>query len=157
MGKTYSNRQNLWHLLAGKPTLPVPREVTMMYCCTPKSLATFTSLIAASPSILLGAPKSNSLVSAAPIAWTTYTDKTDSGLLTVTILLCPCLLLLGVRKQLTFCRTDCLDYLQRQHGLRPPDSNSPALLLICKEAELTHKQWAGTGHHSAGKCSVDCM
>ena len=60
-----------------------------MYCVTPKSLATFTSLMAASPSILLGAPKSNSLVSAAPIAWTTYRDKIDSGLLTAAAQLCP--------------------------------------------------------------------
>lgn len=57
--------------LAGKPILVVPRDVTMMYCLMPKSLDTFTSLMAASPSILEGAPKSNSLVSAAPMACTT--------------------------------------------------------------------------------------
>ena len=34
-------------------------------------------------------------------------------------------------KQFGFCCTDCLDYLQRQTGLRPPDSNSPALPLVC--------------------------
>ena len=60
-------------ILAGKPSLVVPREVTMTYCLMPKSLDTFTSLIAASPSILEGAPKSRSLVSAAPMACTTYT------------------------------------------------------------------------------------
>ena len=34
-------------------------------------------------------------------------------------------------EQFGFCRTDCLDHLQGQNGLRPPDSNSPALPLVC--------------------------
>ncbi len=34
-------------------------------------------------------------------------------------------------EQFGFCRTNCLDYLHRQNGLRPPDSNSPVLPLVC--------------------------
>ena len=58
--------------------MEVPRDVTMTYCLMPKSLDTLTSVIAAFPSILEGAPKSSSLVSAAPIAWTTCVGATSS-------------------------------------------------------------------------------
>ena len=69
--KSYAQLQFWQSLLAGKPSLVVPKEVTMTYCLMPKSLATFTSLIAALPSMREGAPKSSSFVSAAPMACTT--------------------------------------------------------------------------------------
>ena len=60
---------------AGKPTLAVPKEVTMTYWSMPSATAASTSAIAPSPSIFFGLLKLSASLSGAPIACTTCSQR----------------------------------------------------------------------------------